>query len=63
MVGMVGRVPDIGSIVEGVLVVIGDVSRGWDKRLVFWSGLHWVFVVDLGVLIVVAFWHGQRTTG
>ena len=58
MVGMVGGVPDIDVVVEGVFGVIGDVSRGQDEGLVFWTGLHWVLIVDLGVLIIVAFWHG-----
>ena len=58
MVGTVGGVSDIDAVVEGVLRVIGDVPRGRGKRLVFWNGFHWVLIVDLGVLIVVAFRHG-----
>ena len=63
LVGMVGRVPDVDAIVEWVFGVIGDVSRRRDKGLVFWVGLHWVFIIDLGVFIVIAFWHGQCTMG
>ena len=63
LVGTVKGVPDINAVIEGVFRIVGDISQRWDKGLVFLVGLLWVFVVDLGVLIVVALWHGQCMTG
>ena len=62
LVGAVFGVPDIDAIVEGVVRGVVDKSWGWNRGLVFFIGLHWVFVVDLGVLIVVVLSHGQRAT-
>ena len=60
LVNVVLRVPDVDTIVEGV---VGDVINESGRRgegLVFFIGLFWVFIVDFGVLIVIVLSHGQR---
>ena len=54
-------VPDIYAVVEGVVEDVVDKSWRWDWGLVFFIGLLWVLIVDLGVLIVVVLFHGQCT--
>ena len=62
LVGTVFWVPDIDAVVKGM---VGDViNEPWRRGegLIFFIGLFWVIVVDLGVLVVVVLSHGQRAT-
>ena len=61
LVGTVLRVPDIDAVIEGVIRDVVDEPWRWDRGLVFFIGLLWVLIVDLGVLIVVVLSHGQCT--
>ena len=56
-VGAVEGIPDVDTIVKGMVGVVGDESWARDRRLILFVGL---FIVDFQVLIVVIHWHGQH---
>ena len=59
-IGMILGVPDVNAVKEGMVWDVVDKSQRWDRGLVFFIGLLWVLVVDLGVLIAVVLSHGQH---
>ena len=47
-IGTILGVPDVNAVEEGVVWDVVDKPWRWDRGLVFFIGLLWVFVVDLG---------------
>ena len=58
-VGAVEGVYDVDVVKEGMVGDIVNKSQRQDRRLVFFVGLFWVLIIDLGVLVVVVLSHGQ----
>ena len=62
LVGAVLRVPNVDAVIEGMVGDVINETWRWSEGLVFFVGLFWVFIIDLRVLVVVVFSHGQRAT-
>ena len=60
-IGVVKGIPDIDAVEEGVVGVIVNKTQRWDRGLVLFVGLFRILIVDLRVLIIIVFLHGQCT--
>ena len=60
LVGTVLRVPKIDVVIEGVVGDVVNEAWKWDRALVFFVSLLWVFIVNLGVLVIAVLRHGQH---
>ena len=59
-IGTILGVPDVNAVEKGMVWDVVDKSWRWARGLVFFIGLLWVLIVDLGVFVVVVLSQGQR---